>query len=840
MTLYELNQGEKGVVVKLHGTGAFRRRLMEMGFVPGQVVSVVKKAPLKDPVEYSIMGYNISLRNEEAKHIEISLPENYVEEEAMSNTNGTFSSEKVSKEKLLQKKEINIVLVGNPNSGKTTLFNFASGGRERVGNYSGVTVSAKEGKFFHKGYKFNIIDLPGTYSITAYTPEEVFVRNFIIDNHPDVVVNVVDGSNLERNLYLTTQLIDMDIKVVVALNMYDELQEKNDRLDHDALGKLLGMPFVPTVSSKKIGIDKLFDKIIDVYAEEDSYSRHIHINYGEFVEKAINKIREVIKIPENFDLTNHISSRFLAIKLLENDKEIYDKLKDSTNPVDIVNSADREREKLEKLYNNETTEDIITKAKYGFIAGALKETFIRGKFERKTRAEFFDWLFTHRYFGFPIFIFFMWLMFTTTFLLGAYPMEWIEKGFDWLAGTLSDVLPAIVFTDLIVNGIISGVGGVLVFLPNILLLFMFISFMEDTGYMSRAVFIMDKIMHKIGLHGKSFIPLIMGFGCNVPAIMATRTIENKSDRLVTMLINPFMSCSARLPVYVLFISAFFPNNQGNILFGVYLIGVAIAVIVALVFKKVLIKKDNVPFVMELAPFRVPTVRSIIKGMWGKGVEYLKKIAGIILIASVVIWALSNYPVKKEFDKDYAGLTNNIEKEYDALVSQYETSGFKIAEIEEAKSEALKEIELQKRSEMQEYSLLGRLGHLIEPAIRPLGFDWKMGIALLSGAPAKEIIVGTMGVLYQSEVDDDKNVSLVTKLQQQKYTSGPKAGQNVFSPLVAFAFMVFVLLYFPCLGTLTVIMRESGSWKWALFAAIYPTVIAWIMAFLVYQIGSYFF
>ncbi len=840
MHLFDLQEGEKGIIVKIKGTGAFRRRLMEMGFVAGQIVTVIKKAPLKDPVEYNVMGYNVSIRNEEAKHIEISRPEDlsHVFENSGTQSNGSYAAELLKAEEILQKKEINIVLVGNPNAGKTTLFNIASGSRERVGNYGGVTVSAKEGTFYHKGYKFNIIDLPGTYSITAYSPEEIFVRNYIIDKHPDIVVNVLDGSNLERNLYLTTQLIDMDIRVVVALNMYDELQQKKDELDHEKLGKLLGIPFVPTVSSKKKGINELFDKILEVYTGKDKTTRHIHINYGEFTEKAINKIRDVIRIPENYDLINHISSRFLAIKLLEEDNEIVDKIDDCPNKADILLSAEKERAELGKLYKEEHIEDVITKAKYGFIAGALKETLKKGQQKRNTRAAFFDWLFTHRFWGFPIFLFFMWLMFSATFFLGEYPMEWIENGFEWLSGTLSHILPATVLTDLLVNGVISGVGGVLVFLPNILLLFLFISFMEDTGYMSRAVFIMDKIMHKIGLHGKSFIPLIMGFGCNVPAIMATRTIENKNDRLITMLINPFMSCAARLPVYVLFISAFFPNNQGNILFGIYLIGVLIAVIVALIFKRLIPKQEDTPFVMELAPFRVPTARATIRGMWGKGVEYLKKIAGIILIATIIIWGLSNYPVKKDFEKDYSVLATQIASFYAEEI----TPNMPVAKQDSLlaqKNNALFELELEERAEMQEYSLLGRLGHFIEPAIRPLGFDWKMGIALLSGAPAKEIIVGTMGVLYQSEVDEQANVSLVTKLQQQRYTSGPREGERVFTPLVAFTFMIFVLLYFPCVGTIVVIARESGSWKWGAFAAIYPTIIAWVVAFTIYQTGSYF-
>jgi len=837
MTLYDLNQGEKGIIIKLMGRGAFRRRLMEMGFVTGQTVTVIKKAPLKDPVEYNVMGYNVSIRNEEAKHIEITLPENYKDVIENFNGNSTFTTEKFEKEKLLNEKEINIVLVGNPNAGKTTLFNYVSGAHERVGNYSGVTISAKEGTFKHKDFQLNIVDLPGTYSITAFTPEEVFVRNYIIDNHPDVVVNVVDASNLERNLYLTTQLIDLDIKVVVALNMYDELLNKNDNLNYNILGELLGIPMIPTVSSKNTGIEELFDTIIEVYKDNDPVTRHIHINYGEFVENAIKKIKEKIVKDENFDLVNHISSRFTAIKLLEKDREIYSKIETCFNKDEILETTAKERNKLEKLYNNITSQEIITNAKYGFIAGALKETFKKGNSKRKSIAELFDWLFTNRFLGFPIFIFFMWLMFTLTFKLGSYPMQWIENAFKLLSTTLSSILPEGALTSLLVDGIIHGVGGVIVFLPNILLLFFFISLMEDTGYMARAVFIMDKIMHKIGLHGKSFIPLVMGFGCNVPAILATRTIENKNERLLTMLINPFMSCSARLPVYVLLISAFFPDNRGNILFGIYCFGILTAVVISVLFKKIFFRKNNVPFVMELPPFRVPTSRSIIRGMWGKGIEYLKKIAGIVLIATVIIWGLSNYPVNKSLVTDFENLKAQTVKEYEFKMASADKPSHIF--LEKEKFKALNTIDLQKKAALQEYSLLGRIGHFILPVIRPLGFDWKMGVAVISGAPAKEIIVGTMGVLYQSDEQIDNNVSLIAKIQQQKYTDGKLKGQHVFSPVVAFSFMIFVLLYFPCIGTLVVIARESGSWKWAFFTATYTTALAWLVSFAIFQIGSLF-
>jgi ferrous iron transport protein B len=725
MLLSELQNGEYGIVSKVRGRGAFRKRIIEMGFIRGKKVTVVKNAPLKDPIEYSIMGYEVSLRRTEASLIEVVTLDEARElvTQAYNGTNTTFSESEVIKTGAkVVSKVINVALVGNPNSGKTTLFNIASGAREHVGNYSGVTVDSKAARFKHKGYTFNITDLPGTYSLTAYTPEELYVRRFIHEQKPDVVINVVAASNLERNLYLTTQLIDMDIKVVVALNMFDELQAQGDNFDYKELGKMIGIPFVPTVSSKGKGINELFDTIINVYSDKEKTLRHIHLNYGEHIERAIAAIQSQIKTVENETLTIHYSSRFLATKLLERDKRAHSILKSATNYADIKRIAEEQIKALEDIYK-EDSETLLTDAKYGFIAGALKETYREGTIKRRQSTETIDTFMTHKVFGFPIFLFFMWLMFYATFRVGAYPMNWIDQGVSWISSLVSTYMPSGAFKDLLVDGIISGVGSVIVFLPNILILFFFISLLEDTGYMARAVFIMDKLMHRIGLHGKSFIPLIMGFGCNVPAIMSTRTIENRNNRMVTILINPFMSCSARLPVYVLILSAFFPRSAGSMLFVIYLIGVSFAIIFAIIFKKTLFKGDDVPFVMELPPYRIPTLHSTLNHMWRKGSQYLKKMGGIILVAVILIWALGYYPKNVEYSRNYDAIAQSIEQEYNSEIELLSAENIVNRDqlIVEMNSK-IAEQHNQKDAERQSKSYLGKLGQFIEPVIRPLGFN----------------------------------------------------------------------------------------------------------------------
>ena len=830
MQLSEIRSGGEGIVVKVRGRGAFRRRIMEMGFVKGKKVKVIKNAPLKDPIEYSLMDYRVSLRRSEAELIEV-----ISENEWTQNTeeiNGSKKTWKETKLHSISNNTINVAFVGNPNAGKTSVFNYASRSHEHTGNYPGVTVDLKSARINYNNYNFSITDLPGTYSLSAYSPEELFVRKHITDTFPDVIVNVVDVSNLERNLYLTTQLIDMDIKVVLALNMFDELVKRQDHLDHKLLGKLLGIPFVPTVGSKGKGIDKLLRKIIDVFNDKELSLRHIHINYGDELETSIERIQALIKIPENYSITDKVSSRFIAIKLLEKDRHIETYLKNAINLYEIKEMVSKEQHRLEVLYDEDTV-SIFTEKRYGFISGALKETYYKNQEQQVKTTEILDSFLTHKLFGFPFFFLFMWIMFEATFKIGQFPQDWISNGISWLSKIVTTNMAEGSLKDLIIDGIIGGVGGVIVFLPNIMILFLFISFMEDSGYMARAVFIMDRLMHKIGLHGKSFIPLIMGFGCNVPAIMAARTIEDKNNRLLTILINPFMSCSARLPVYLLLIGAIFPSFHGTMLFSIYLLGILTAIIMALVFKKTIFRSEGTPFVMELPPYRMPTSRSIVKHMWIKASQYLKKMGGVILVASIIIWALGYFPRYKptiqNSENDVSVNHSVFNKEKAASYSSTENT----VRNYNYNNDDLKNKQL-------ENSYIGRLGKFIEPAIMPLGFNWKMGVSLITGIAAKEIVVSTLGVLHHVETDtrEDKN-NLAERLNAEVYVTGPRKGQHVFSPLSTISFLIFTLLYFPCIAVFAAVKRESGNLWWAVFMIFYTTLLAYLASLMVYQAGSLF-
>ena len=791
MKLSELKTGERGVVVRVSGHGSFRKRILELGFIKGNVVKVILNAPLKDPIEYEIIGYKISLRREEADMIEVISESEAKESLGKPATSATVIAESCDEAEILSQRMkdlaeqrrhvIRVALVGNPNCGKTSLFNIASGSHEHVGNYSGVTVDAKEGNFEYGGYKFVIVDLPGTYSISGFSPEELYVRKNLVEETPDIVINVVDSSNLERNLYLTTQIIDMNLRVVMALNMYDELKAKGDELDITTLGHLLGMPLVPTVSKTGEGIHDLFDKVIELYENPNpQIARHIHINHGSELEQSIDRVK--LAIQKNADIRYKYSTRYLAIKFLENDKETSDIIDTLPNKDEIIAAKFEEQKRFEQLMGT-STESAIIDAKYAFVKGALAETYKPGKIQKKHRSvtDRIDAVVTDRWLAFPVFFLILYIVFFGTFTLGEYPMQWI----DWLVSGFGDfvssVMPDGMVKDLVVDGIIGGVGSVLVFLPNIVLLYFFISLLEDSGYMARAAFIMDRLMHKMGLHGKSFIPMVMGFGCNVPAIMATRTIESPKSRLITTLIVPFMSCSGRLPVYILIVGAFFPEYGSLALLGVYAFGIFMAILSAKILSR-FFKDDDLPFVMELPPYRVPTSKSILRHTWEKGEQYLHKITGIILISSVIIWFLGYFPHHND---------------YPDKVTQ------------------------------QENSYLGYIGKAIEPVLEPLGFDWQMGVGLLSGVAAKELVVSSMGVMYSID-EDVESGSGETKLQQ--------ALQNSITPAAALAFMVFVLLYFPCIATFGAMMAETGGWKWPLFSAVYTIVIAWVMAFIVYRVA----
>ena len=823
MRLSELRTGEKGIIVKVMGRGAFRKRIIEMGFIRGKEVDVIQNAPLKDPIHYRIMGYDVSLRRNDAKMIEvISMDElqdeanqKYIENYPQGSSYTLPSNDRLQAMAIHKGKTINVALVGNPNCGKTSLFNFASGAHEHVGNYSGVTVDAKEGTFSQNGYTFKIVDLPGTYSLSAYTPEELYVRKHLNEEQPDVVINVLDASNLERNLYLTCQLIDMDVRMIIALNMYDELEKRGDKFDYQSLAQMIGVPIVPTVSKTGFGIEELFNRVIKVYEEEDPVLRHIHINYGEVLEKGINHVKEALK--QTGETSKSVSKRYLSIKLLEKDNEVEARIKEMQGAEAIFQERDRNVTQIETLLK-EDCETAFTDARYGFISGALRETYEPNKIKEVTRTQIIDLFVTHKVLGFPIFILFMWIMFEATFRIGEYPMEWIESFVTWISEFVRRYMSEGPLKDLLVDGIIGGVGGVIVFLPNILILYAFISFMEDSGYMARAAFIMDKIMHKMGLHGKSFIPLVMGFGCNVPAIMASRTIESRNSRMITMLVNPLMSCSARLPVYVLLTGAFFPQAAGTVMLILYTTGILLAVLMARLFKRFLFNKEDVPFVMELPPYRMPTGKSILIHMWEKAKQYLHKMGGVILIASILIWFLGYFPRNTEKSKSF-----------DRQIAQVEQSD----KTDDEKATEIAHLEHQKAIEHQQDSYIGQIGQAIQPILGPLGFDWKMSVSLMTGMAAKEVVVSTLSILYTGESDDEQ--ALTEQLRQDRNADG----EPVFTPLVALSFMLFVLIYFPCIATVSAIVNESGSWKWGLFVIGYTCLLAWIVSCLVFQVGQLF-
>lgn len=828
MLLSDLKTGETGVIVKVNGSGAFRKRILEMGFVKGKTIKVVLNAPLKDPIKYKIMDYEVSLRRSEANLVEVVYSDNQdqkaghnsdLRHDVLFENNSTSAQSIFSNDSIRDiKKEITVALVGNPNAGKTSLFNISSGGHEHVGNYGGVTVDLKEGRFKYKGYIFRIIDLPGTYSLSAYTPEELYVRKYLINNKPDVIINVVAASNLERNLYLTTELIDLEKSVVMALNMYDELEASGSKFDFQSLAKMIGIPMIPTVCKTGKGIDALFDKVIQVYENKDDLVRHVRIYYGNTIENSISKLN--IQLERLISQNLQFPRRYVSVKLLEKDADIELYIKQFENAESIISTRNQLIKDSESQLN-EDTESVMTNARYGFIAGGLKQTF-QEKTEKTNLNDAIDSIITNKYLSFPIFFFFLFVMFQFTFWLGGYPMEWIESGIEWIGNIVREYMSDGMLKDLIVDGIIGGVGGVIVFLPNILILYGFISFMEDSGYMARAAFIMDKVMHKMGLHGKSFIPLIMGFGCNVPAILATRTIESRSSRMITMLVNPFMSCSARLPVYLLFVSIFFPKHAGLALFSLYLAGIVIAVISARLFKRFLFKKEDTPFVMELPPYRIPTFKSVLIHMWDKSRQYLQKMGGVILLASIIIWFLGYFPndeVRETgFDKQIVEATNLYNNQ-------------KIDEV--TKEKFILEIEEQRNIAHQENSYIGKIGKVIEPVMRPLGFDWKISVSLLSGMAAKEVVVSTLGVLYTG--DSDNQESLQNRIKNDKQSDN----SATFTSLTVVSLLLFVLIYFPCIATIAAIKEESGSWKWGAFSMIYTTMLAWILSFLVYQIGNLF-
>lgn len=796
MRLSELTSGQSATIVKVLGNGAFRKRMMEMGFVRGRVIKDQLHAPLNDPVKYSLMGYEVSLRRNEAELVEVRRIDEKPSRKGMEmqEPKSTHDSEPHSNS------VINVALIGNPNCGKTSLFNVASGAREHVGNYSGVTVDAKSGHLDRNGYHYNIVDLPGTYSLASYSPEELYVRKYLREKDPDIIVNVIDGSNLERNLYLTTELIDMNRPMVIALNMYDELERTGARLDYKALGKMIGVPIVPTIARTGEGIDRLFEVIAEVAEDRHNVVRHVHVPLGPEIERSVGLLNKLIK--DDSGVTPRFSPRYMAIKLLERDSEIENLVRQSSSGDQLMKLRDEELKRLDNAFPGEDINSIIAGEKYGFISGALTETLEQGDRESTVTTHVIDAIVTNRLFGFPIFLAIMTFIFWATFAIGQYPMDWIDEAVGWLGGFVGSNMPDGPFKDMISDGIIGGVGGVIVFLPNILILYFCISFMEDSGYMARAAFIMDKVMHRMGIHGKSFIPLVMGFGCNVPAIMASRSIESRSSRLITILINPFMSCSARLPVYVLMVGAFFPDHATLAFMSLYLLGILVAVLTARMLRRFYFKADETPFVMELPPYRLPTLKASLRHMWAKGEQYLRKMGGIILVASIIVWALNYFPLHDE---------------------QSSTPGYEASVILDNSD-----------IDVEHDSYLEMAGKFVNPVMEPLGFHWRATVAALAGVPAKEIVVSSLGVLYTGDEEIADHALAARIMAPDPVTHKPD-----FTPLSAMSFMVFILLYCPCFATIVAIVKESGHWGYGVFSVVYNTAVAWLCACIIYQIGSIF-
>ncbi|MDR1415138.1 MAG: ferrous iron transport protein B [Odoribacteraceae bacterium] len=805
MVLADLKTGEEAVIIKVKGYGAFRKRLNEMGFVRGKVVKMVRIAPRNGPIEYSIMGYEVSLRQREAAFVEVATAA-----EAAGMAGATGELREVATERARpdedwngRDKRVNVVIVGNPNAGKTTLFNRLSGAAKRVGNYGGVTVEAAEATVGFGDYHFKLVDLPGTYSLSAYSEDERVVRDYIAEHAPDVIVNVVDASNLERNLYLTTQLIDMDVKVVVALNMYDELEASGATFDHEALGKMIGMPFVPTVAVKRQGMVELLREVVEVYEGRSRCSRHVHVHYGNEVEEGIAATRKVLE--EEKDLVAGVSPRLLALRLLEGDAETVEMVeREGLTRIDAVR---REQAARIEAALGEPVEAVVTDARYGFIAGALKETYREPREDRHQKTKRLDEVLTRGWQAYAYFILAMAATFSMTFFFGGALKGWMEDGVKLLIKLVKGNMDKGPLADVVADGIIAGVGGVIVFLPHIMLLFLFLSFMEDTGYMARVAFIMDKLMHKIGLHGKSVFPMFMGFGCNVPAIMATRMLENKRDRLLTILINPFMTCTARLPVYVVFVGAFFPGFRSGLVFSfLYLLGIAVAILMGWIFNKLLLKKEEAPFVMELPPYRMPTPRTMWKHTCDKAKQYLKKMGIIIMGASVIIWWLLNFPGSDKVTERYAQRWGVVAQQV------HDTANRKVVKVWLDKKE---------KAELQDSSYMARISRAMNPVWEPLGFDWQAGAGILTGVAAKEVVVSTMSIIYLG-YDEKKEDDSTTKLEGHLKIR--------YSELMAFIFMIFVLLYTPCSAAIAAIRKEVG-WLWALFVMGYTTTLAWVVCYL---------
>ncbi len=697
-----------------------------------------------------------------------------------------------------------VALAGNPNSGKTTIFNNITGARQHVGNYAGVTVERREGFRRFQGQDLLLVDLPGTYSLTANSLDEIVARNVIIDEKPDLIVNILDASNLERNLYLALQLLELERPLVLALNMTDMAEKAGIRINSDVLRTRLGVPVVKLIGNRNQGTEELLQTVVE--SSKKTTYRPFSIDYGMKIEAAIAEVTEALQ-----NLTNvKFPMRWLAIKLLENDGEVGASLLNIDGGSAVAMIVGKVRNKTAVMLGEEL-EIAMAEARYRVVADIVAEFVDSSGRREQTVSDRIDRVLTHRVLGLPLFFGIMWLLFNIVFTVGEIPQGWIEDAVKGFGDLVSANLAEGELRSLLVDGIIGGVGSVLTFLPSILLLFFGIALLEDTGYMARAAFVMDRIMRAVGLHGKSFIPLLLGFGCSVPAVMGSRTLENKGDRMVTILVSPLMSCSARLPVYTLLIAAFFHESvAGSVLFSIYFLGISLAILMALVFRKWMFPGASEPFIMEMPPYHLPTLRSIAIHMWERSILYLKKAGTLILAASILIWFITNYPANVEYSKDYDAAKVQITEQYD----------------EEAAKPLLAQLDQEQAGEKLALSYAGQFGHFIEPVIKPLGFDWKMGVGLVSAVAAKEVLVSTLATIYSVGDAEENAQSLQEAL----------AADAAFSPLVAFSLMVFTLIYSPCLAVLAVVRRETNSWKWPAFSFVYSTTLAWVMSFVVYQGG----
>ncbi len=700
-----------------------------------------------------------------------------------------------------------VALVGNPNCGKTTLFNAITGAHQHVGNWGGVTVDITEGVCKVNGHAYTFVDLPGTYSLSAFSMEEKVARDFIIEEKPDLVVNVVDGTNLERSLYLTVQLLELGVRPLLVLNMWDEVQQKGYMVDLKRLSELLGLQVVTAIAKTGKGIDAILAEVDRRESPYDliPFSPHLSTEVAKAFEEVKNSLCSCA-------LDHKHLPEWIAIKLLENDCTVIDSVANCEEGRILCNRV-KEIIKSVEIITGDEPESLISEARYGWATGIARETVTRDSVKNRVDiSDYVDAVLTHKFWAYPFFFMFLWILFQLTFKLGDIPKGWIDGFFVWLGNTASHYITHPLLHDLVVQGIIAGVGGVAGFLPNILILFLGLSIMEDTGYMARAAFIMDKFMHKIGLHGKSFIPMIMGLGCTVPAVMAARTLESPSDRIKTILLTPLISCGARFPVYVLFAGALFPKHAGNVVFLFNVVfGFLAFAMMAIVFKNTIFKHaEEIPFVMELPPYRLPTGRSVMIHMWHKAEHYIVKMGTVVLFFSILLWFAGEYPKDSQITANYSQKIEQV-KALPPFAQQ---------------ADSIAALELKMSSELQTKTVLGRMGSFLEPAVRPFGTDWKGAVSLVTGFVAKEVVVGSMGVLYAVDTNaNEKSSSLQSELKHH------------FTPLSGIAFLFFVLLYTPCVVALTTIIKELNNWKWSLFSVAYQLALAWGVATAVYQIGK---